>query len=252
MIDETLFYVLAVPAVLIVGISKAGFGGGLGILGVPLLAIAVSPTIAAAIMLPILCLMDLVTVWVYRGRWNRASLWVLLPGAITGIVLGALTFEFMNKSVISMIIGAIAVLFASNWFINKTQSHQKVKPGKLIGSLLGSLAGFTSFVAHAGGPPVNIYLISQRLNKTEYQATTALFFIVVNYIKLIPYTALGLFDMRNLMMSAALLPLVPVGVTLGLWLHNRVNEQMFYKICYVFLFITGIKLFSDGAIGILS
>jgi uncharacterized membrane protein YfcA len=113
----------------------------------------------------------------------------------------------------------------------------------------GALAGFTSFIAHAGGPPLNIYLLRRPLQRTAFVATTAVFFAVVNYVKLIPYASLGLLSADNLATSAALAIFAPVGVYLGVWLHRRISDRVFFTVVYALLFALGIKLIADGVWG---
>jgi hypothetical protein len=241
------FYAAAVPAVLLAGVSKGGFGGGLGILAVPLMTLVVLPFQAAAIMLPILCAMDLIGVWAYRGRWSWPNLKILVPGAVVGIVLGALVYRYVTPAEIKLLIGVIAVAFALNRWLRPAARLAPAKGTNVAkGGFWGAVAGFVSFAAHAGGPPVNMYLLPQRLDKTVYQATTVLFFMVVNYVKLVPYALLGQFDAANLGTSLVLLPLVPLGMGLGIWAHSRVNETLFYRLAYIFLFMTGCKLIWDG------
>lgn len=253
MADPLWFFFLAVPVVLLVGISKGGFAGGLGTLAVPLLTLMVDPRIAAAIMLPILCTMDIFTVWQYRGNWDKRTLKIILPGAIVGIAIGGLTFSMMNADMIRVMVGAMALYFVANyWFIQRRgrqmdpHSHNRLK-----GGLLGAASGFTSFIAHAGGPPLSQYLFPLRLDKTVMVATSVMFFIVVNYVKLIPYAWLGQFSTENLTMSLYLLPFAPIGVWLGIWMHNRVSNRLFYVICYGLLFLVGIKLLTEGVIALL-
>jgi len=247
-IDDPLFYALAVPAVLIAGISKGGFGGGLGVLAVPMMALTTSPLTAAAIMLPILCLMDLFGVWAYRRRWDAVNMRIMVPGALVGIAVGAATFRFLDASVIRLIIGCIAVGFALNYWLGALRGIEKRPrgPDRLRGSFWSAVAGFTSFVAHAGGPPMSVYLLPQRLDRTVFVATTVLFFIVVNYVKLVPYAWLDQFATQNLMTSLVLAPLAPTGIWLGLWLHRRVSERLFYRACYGFLLMAGVKQLWDG------
>jgi uncharacterized membrane protein YfcA len=248
LITDPLFYLYAIPAVLIVGISKGGLGGGLGLVAVPLMAMAVSPLQAAAIMLPILCVMDLVSVWGFRGRYDSRNLKILLPAAVLGIGIGALSFEYLSESHIKLIIGVVALLFTVNFWINKLRQRvpDKTSANPLKGSLWGTLAGFTSFSVHAGGPPMNIYLLPQQLDKTLFAGTTVIFYAVVNYVKLVPYTWLGLFDSGNLMTSLALMGLAPIGVYTGIWMHKHINETWFYLICYGLLFLTSIKILTEA------
>jgi len=245
-----IFYPLAVVAVFIVGISKSGFGGGLGVLSVPLMSLAISPPEAAAILLPLLIGMDLMTVFHYRRNFHVGNLKVLLPGAVFGIWLGATYFRFLSESHIRILIGGLALLFAANYFLQKKDRPAKPEAG-LSGLVWGTVAGFTSFGVHAGGPPVNIYLLPQRLDKTLFVGTTVIFFTAVNLIKVIPYAILGQFSSDNLFTSLLLAPIAYLGVRIGVRLHNVVAEQRFYRFCYLFLLITGCKILYDGIAGML-
>eukprot|EP00752_Nemacystus_decipiens_P000473 g473.t1 len=201
MIADPLFYLVAVPAVLVAGISKGGFGGGLGIVAVPMLALAIGPVQAAAIMLPILCAMDVFGLIAYRRRADWTNLLRLVPGAMIGILIGAVTFRWFDADAVRLTIGLIAVLFTlQHWtgFGPRRPADRPPGPSHLRGGAWGSVAGFTSFVAHAGGPPVQFYLLPQKIDKTLYVGTTVWFFFAVNYVKLVPYTMLGLFSAENL------------------------------------------------------
>lgn len=245
MIENPQFYPLAMIAILVVGISKSGFGGGLGVLAVPLMSLAIPPPQAAAILLPLLIIMDWFTIWHYRKSWDRRNLFILLPAAIFGIFLGSLFFRYLLESHIRILVGLLAILFAAFYFLNRQQvkTHKADVPR---GLLWGSVAGFTSFGVHAGGPPINIYLLPQKLNKSIFVGTTVFFFTIINLIKVLPYALLGQFSAGNLLTSLLLTPLAPLGVFFGVKLHNQVNERLFYALCYLFLLITGIKLIIDG------
>ena len=245
MITDPWFYAAAIPAILIVGISKGGFGGGLGLLAVPLMSLVISPAQAAAIMLPILCLMDLVGLWSFRGQGDRRLLKVLIPAALVGILIGALSFRYLSDQHLKFIVGAIAVLFTLNyWLRPKPQQAQQPSVGR--GGFWGLVTGFTSFSVHAGGPPLNIYLLPLRLDKSVYIGTTIIMFAAINYLKLVPYALLGQFNSANLSTAAVLAVLAPVGVRLGYWMHHRISEAWFYRICFVLLFLTGSKLLYDA------
>ncbi|MEH6626913.1 MAG: sulfite exporter TauE/SafE family protein [Motiliproteus sp.] len=248
MITDPYFYLAAIPAVLIVGISKGGMGGGLGILAVPIMSLVISPFQAAAIMLPILCVMDLVGLWGFRGTYDTNNLKVILPSAVVGIGIGALSFHYLSEQHIKLLIGAIAVTFTLNYWFKKLRKvpEKATLANPVTGSFWGTLAGFTSFSVHAGGPPINIYLLPQKMDKTLFAGTTVIFFAVVNYAKLVPYAVLGLFESSNLMTSLMLVALAPVGVYLGMYLHHRIKEFWFYLICYSLLFATGVKLSYEG------
>lgn len=245
MIDDWIFYLFAIPAVFITAVSKGGFGGGLGMLAVPLMAMVISPVQAAAIMLPVLCLMDLVSIWGFRRRFSREHLKVLLPAALAGIFLGAMTFDQLSEGHLKLIIGSVALAFCLIWLVEKI-SHKPVSMKMGNGYFWGGLAGFCSFSVHAGGPPLNIYLLPKRLDKGIYVGTTILFFTVVNYVKLIPYAWLGLLQPGNLKTSLFLMIFAPIGVYTGMYLHKRINDSVFYLCCYVLLGLAGTKLFYEG------
>lgn len=245
LISDPHFYLAAVPAVLLFGIAKGGFGGGLGIMAVPLMALVVSPVQGAAILLPILCLMDLVSLWAYRGRWIVSELRLLLPWSIAGIAMGALLFGFLSAALIRLLLGAVALSFTlHHWFERGGASARLFSPR--VGRIAAATAGFTSFIAHAGGPPISMYLLRRGLDRTAFVATTVVFFAVVNYVKLIPYALLGQLGTGNLATSLLLAPLAPVGIAMGVWLHNRVTDRFFFQVAYTLLFFVGLKLAYDG------
>lgn len=234
------FLLCALPAAFLTGLSKGGFGGALGGIAVPLLALTTSPTQAAAIMLPILCIADGVGLKAYFGKWDQANLKVMLPGALIGIGIGSLTFGLLSERLIGLLIGVIAVTFVLLGLLGSEQAPRPLQ--KLRGLLLSSVAGFTSFVAHAGGPPVMMHLLPQQLDKLRYVATINLFFLLTNALKLIPYAALGQFSAENLRLSLMLAPIVPLGVWSGLWLQARVNHRWFYRIARLGMLLAGLQL----------
>lgn len=251
MINDPWFYAVAIPAVLLFGISKGGFGGGLGMLAVPLMALVVSPVQAAGILLPILCLMDLFSLWAYRGRWVRTEIDVLVPASIIGILGGTVLFEYMSPAIIRLVLGGIAVAFTLHYVLARRTGNREDLPyfPRAAGIVSGGVAGFTSFIAHAGGPPVNMYLLRRPLDRTDFVGTTVLFFAIVNYVKLVPYAWLGQLDAANLTTSLVLSPLAPLGVAIGVYLHRRVSDRLFFGIVYVLLFLVGWRLIYDGLTG---
>ena len=243
---DPVFYIVAATSVLLIGISKSGFGSGLAVLGVPLMALAVPPAQAAAILLPLLIAFDLFNLFHYRSRFDRKNLWIMLPGSMVGILIGALTFRYLTDSHIRIMIGGIAVIFVINYFVNKKRERSQTEPNLIRGSFWGTLAGFTSFGVHAGALPASVYLLPQRLDKTIFVGTTVVFFAIINYVKLIPYALLGQLNSENLLTSLILVPFVPVGFWLGIKLHKRVNERLFYILAYSFLGVAGVKLLYEG------
>jgi len=249
-ISDPMFYAVAVPAVLMVGISKGGFAGGIGLIAVPAMALTISPLQAAGIMLPILMVMDAIGVWAYRKKWDRRNLFLLLPGAIIGIGIGTATARFVSDDMVRLIIGSVAVLFTLHHWFSGGETRAAQRPNAVRGTIWGAVGGYTSFVAHAGSPPFQVYMLPQKLDKSIYVGTSVMFFTVVNWVKLAPYAWLGQLAPGNLMTSAILLPLAPIGVVLGLWLHNIIPEKPFFRIVYAMIFVVGLKLLWDGFSGL--
>ncbi|MCF8467174.1 MAG: sulfite exporter TauE/SafE family protein [Sneathiella sp.] len=248
-ISDPAFYMLAIPVVLLIGVSKGGFAGSLGILSVPLLSLMISPVQAAAIVLPILCVMDLFGLIAYRRRADWRNLMYLLPGAIFGIIVGYLLYNYLSADFIKILLGVVCVVFTLNHYIRKRPIDHVSKASMTKGTFWGTIAGFTSFVAHAGGPPLQFYMLPQKIDKTLYVGTSVWFFFAVNYVKLIPYGLLGQFSAENIGTSIALLPLAPLGIWLGVKAHKLIPEVIFYRIAYFLVLITGGKLFWDGLNG---
>jgi uncharacterized membrane protein YfcA len=246
------FYPVAVLAILLTGVAKGGFGAGAGGIAVPLMSIYIAPPEAAGIMLPILCAMDLFGVHAYRGRWSREHLRAMLPGAIAGIAIGAVAFGTLPVNAIRLILGVISVVFAVNQGFALTErlaerlARERGRPGPMAGAFWGALSGFTSTLAHAGGPPFAVYMLPQRLDKSLLVGTSVVFFMVVNYVKLVPYGLLGQLNPGNLAAALLFAPLAPLGIWLGVWLHRRISEQAFYNVSYALLFVLGVKLIVDA------
>ncbi|HEX6259300.1 MAG TPA: sulfite exporter TauE/SafE family protein, partial [Woeseiaceae bacterium] len=185
----------------------------------------------------------------YRGRWVLAELRLLLPASLVGIGIGTWLFGAMSPAVIRLLLGIVAVVFTLQHWLQALGSN--APQGRLppsAGVIAAATAGFTSFVAHAGGPPISMYLLRRHLDRTAFVGTTVVFFAVVNYVKLIPYTWLDQLDDSNLSTSLVLAPLAPVGVAMGVWLHNRVTDRLFFRVAYTLLFVVGLKLMYDGAV----
>mgnify|MGYP000194302244 FL=1 len=246
---DPVFIAAALFAVLITGISKSGLGGGLGQLSVPIMAVFISPVAAAAIMLPILCAIDLFNIWGYRKEFHRNNLLAVLPGAVIGISIGALTFSHLDDNAIRLMLGGLSLVFALTYFVQQAPVSSETRWGRLFGAVCGALAGFTSFVAHAGGGPVKMFLLPQRLDKRVFVGTNVYFFFIVNQVKIWPYLWLGQFSTDNLNTSLVLMPAVPLGVWIGWKLIKYIDAETFYKVCYILLFVAGIKLIYDGALG---
>ncbi len=252
-IFDPLFLALAIPAFLLVGISKGGFGGGLGALGVPMMALAIPVPQAAAIMLPLLMVMDVFGVWRYRNDWARDHMWFLLIGAVIGTGLGYYAFRHLDELWVRLLIGLIAVAFAGRDIAREKLGHSVApvtRPAPIRGTIWAAISGLTSFIANAGGPPMQVYVQPYKMDKTRFVATLQVFFFVVNWLKFFPFVHLGLFSFDNIGTSLALLPLAPIGMWAGFWLHDRVDQKRFYFWCNLFLVATGLKLIYDAIEGL--
>lgn len=240
-------YLVAAFAVIITGISKSGFAGGLGILGVPLVALTVSPQAAAVLLLPILIGIDLLSVWRYRSAWKARMIFALLPGALTGILLGMISFSEINPDVLRISIGVMALGFVANYFWRDTAAQSsEAKAGWIAVFIASAVSGFAGFIAHAGGPPIKGTLLRLQLDKTAFVGTNAFFFFALNMAKGVGYATLGLFSVSSLASSASLAPFLFVGVWLGFKLHNRMPQATFVRLTYGLLGAAGINLLFVG------
>jgi len=245
LISDPNFYLIAIPAVLLYGMGKGGLGPGAGAVVVPALSMVISPVQAAAIMLPILCVMDIFAVRTFRRKYDLEQLKVLVPGALVGICAGVATMNLLPVKMLKLMIGVIAIAFFLN-FLWGRPAEKATGPNRWKGYFWSAVSGFTSAQIHAGGPPVTIYMLPQKLDKVILIGTMAVFFTIVNYVKLIPYTLLGLFDTANLMTSLVLVPLAPVGVRLGYLVMEKLSQDTIYRVLYLMLLVSGLKLCYDG------
>jgi hypothetical protein len=244
-ITDPAFYAVAVPAVLLVGISKSGFGAGFGALGVPLMALAVPVPQAAAIMLPLLLIMDAIGL---RALWRERDaplLRLLLPAGLTGTVIGTLLFGLLSAKAVAAIVGAITLAFLAVRTVFPPKADAP-KPSPAAGFFFGAVSGFTSFVAHAGSPPIGFYMLPLKLSPVRFTATLAVFFAVINVSKLVPYAALGLIDWTNMATAAVLAPVAPLGVLIGVRVVRHIPPTLFYRLFSIGMLLTGLKLLYDG------
>lgn len=245
LITDWFFYAVTIPAVLLLGISKSGFGAGFGSLAVPMMALAVSVPQAAAILMPVLLVMDLLGMAAFRKDFDLKLLKFLIPFGLVGIVIGALLFKVLNPHTVAGIVGGFTLLFLAQRLLFPPKVDS-APPPKWLGALLTATSGFTSFIAHAGGPPINAYVIPLRLSPLKFTATMAFFFFFINLAKWIPYAWLGLLDLRNMTTSLVLLPIAPIGVWVGVRLARRISPVLFYRLLYLGMFLTGVKLLWDA------
>jgi uncharacterized membrane protein YfcA len=258
MISDPWFYAVAVPAVMLSGLSKGGFGGAFGFAAVPLMSLAVSPVQAAGIMLPILLVMDVVAVSSFHRLFDKAVVMRLLPAGLAGTALGWATASLVPDDVVRLIVGVVALSFLAKVLRDRRRRARALSAGaagtpaeaapasRLGAAFWGTLSGYTSFVAHAGGPPFQAHVVPLRLDPVTFSATSAVFFAVMNVAKIGPYLALGQFDMANLSTTATLFPVAIASTWIGVRLVRVVREDLFYAVLYVGIGLIGLKLVSDG------
>jgi uncharacterized membrane protein YfcA len=246
MIDP-FFVAIAVAAVLMVGLSKAGLLGGLGVVGVPLLTLVMAPRDAAGMMLPVLLCMDAVAIWMYRKECDWSLLRIMLPGAAIGTLIGWLLWAVVSDAVVLLMVGVVTLLFVLDAILPLRKKLEDLPPSKPWGVLWGGVAGFTSFISHTGGPPFQIYVLPRRLPPAVYAGTTAFFFAIVNTAKLVPYYFLGQLNVQNLTLSLALAPVGVLGVFLGIYLVRRIDARLFYRIAYWLVFLLALQLIWEGS-----
>jgi uncharacterized protein len=246
MSSELAFYLAAVPAVILLGLSKGGFSG-LGALAVPIMALAISPVRAAAIMLPLLVVGDWVSVWAFRRDFSPRNLAILIPSSIIGVGVGWLLAARVSEDVVRLAVGVISIVFVLYMLIRDHLDMAPVaRPGVPGGVLWGSLAGFTSFVSHGGAPPFQVYVMPQKLTPRVFAGTSTIVFAAINLLKVPPYFFLGQFDRANLLAAAGLTPVAIVSALAGVWLVRRVSAERFYAIILVLTFLIGSKLTWDA------
>lgn len=249
---DPVFWIAASAAVFLIGLSKGGLSG-ISLPGMMLLSLYMPPLQAAAMTLPIFIVQDAVSVWAYRKSFSIRALAILLPGAAIGMIGAALTASVVPQDAIRLAVGLIALSFAASHFLGLVGHAAKAaQPGKVPSGLFwGACAGFTSFAAHAGGPPFQVWMLPQKLDKLAYAGTSTLFFAAVNAAKIAPYFWLGQFSREGLSTAVALMPLAIGSALFGVWLVRRIDGALFYRVIYWLLLIMGMKLAYDGFTGLL-
>jgi uncharacterized protein len=245
------FFTFAIPAVILVGLSKGGIGGAISLLGVPLMSMVADPVKAAAIFLPILILMDIVALWSWRHYNDRTTLLVILPGGIIGIALGWATSAYVSDDALRLVIATATILFTVRYFWqvygpNSGRPVAALPHRPAAATFWGALSGYASFVAHAGGPPFQIYVLPMKLDPKSYTGASIRFFAIVNAVKVIPYFFLGALDRENLTISATLLPVALVATMMGAAVVKHLKAEVFYPMTYGLAFCAGLKLLWDG------
>lgn len=245
---DPLLLAIGVPAALWAGISKGGFGSGAAFASGLLLAMVVDPALALGIMLPLLMLIDALTMRSYWRLWHGPSALALVIGGLPGVALGVLLFRIANDDVLRLLIASVALGFVA-WQLAGRLGWIRLRPAPFrwpAGIVTGVAAGFTSFISHAGGPPVAVFLLAQGMSKTAFQATTVISFTIINVVKAVPYSAMGFFTPETLLLGLWLAPAAALGTWIGIRAHHLVPERLFFGLTYVLLTATGLKLVWDA------
>ena len=249
MITDPHFYAVAVPAALLMGLSKSGLAAGMGALAVPLMALAVPVPQAAAIMLPLLMAADVVGLAQMMRFCDWGLIRLLLPAGLAGVGVGWALFGWLSGPAVAGIVGLLTLVFVGLRILKPARADAQL-PGPALGRLMAVLSGFTSFVAHAGSPPIGFYVLPLKLPPVTFGATMAVFFAAINASKWLPYALLGLVDATNMTTSLVLLPLPMLGVWIGVRLVKRVSRELFERLFLLGMSLTGVKLLWDGMRGL--
>jgi len=244
-------WLIGALGVMFIGLSKAGFGGGLGMLTTPLCALAFPPKDAIGIVLPLLCAGDLFSLWHYWRKWDARNLKFLLPGAAVGIIVGVHFIGLFSPRQLNVAIGVIAVTFVLFQLFREFifRAEGAFAPNHKAGLPCGLIAGITSSFAHGAGPVVSMFLVPQRLPKEIFVGTNVLVFFWINWIKVPFFVGNGVITSGTLLKSLWFLPLIPVGVWLGVWLNRRCSEKGFIRVVLVALFLSGLQLIFNFRFG---
>jgi uncharacterized protein len=246
--DPLVFAVVAF-GIFVIAFMKGAFGGGFAIVGIPLLSLVLDPIAAGAVLAPLFVVMDLYALRYWKpSTWSRPDACVLVPAFVTGIGLGYVVMTQIDRRAITIAMAIITLIFALHWLISggivARQQRSLVK-----GLACGLAGGVTTMVAHAGGPPLAMYLLPLGLDKALYAGTTSLIFTVGNVFKIGPWLLLAKPGPELWALMGLCLPFVPLGVSAGWRLHERMNQQQMYHACYGLLIVVGLKLLWDGIRG---
>ena len=241
---------LLLLASLLVGLSKGGLPV-VGMLSVPLLSLSMSPVLAAVLLLPIYILSDIVSVWLYRRDFSAPNLKILIPAGLLGVLLGWATASYVSDLVVTLLIGLVGVSFCLNIWLRRTANQSPKPVNSTKGFFWGTLAGFTSFISHAGGPPYQAYILPQKLPKLVFAGTSTILFAVINLAKVVPYSNLHPYTGSTLVVSASLVPIAILGTVLGRYAIQKLSEKWFYLSVQLALFAISLKLVYGGIQGLL-
>ncbi len=241
--DDPVFYIVATLAIALVGLAKGGFSG-LGATTMPILALVMDPIKGAAMLLPILIVQDVVGVWAYRKSWDRRTVAIMVSGAVIGIVLGWWFAATVSVKFVQGMIGVIAIAFGANRLLADYGNGMKLRHvlPEWVGGIWGMVAGFTSQVAHAGGPPFQVWAMTRNFPRDVFVGTSCIFFAIINWLKVPAYFALGQFTVENMTLTAVFLPVAILSTLAGVWIVRRIDPARFFTIIYILMVLIGIEL----------
>jgi uncharacterized membrane protein YfcA len=249
-ITDPLFYLLALMAVILLGLSKGGFFG-LGLMGLPLMSLYVPPLQAAAILLPTLIAQDVLTVWTYRRDWSAWNLKILIPSMTAGMCVAWLFAAAMAPAPIRLAVGLIAGAFVVRHWLGERFERMTPRPNSATGAIFGAIGGFTTLLANAGGPAWQMHLLPQKLDKLTYVGTFTMLFAASNVLKIPAFASLGQFTWDNLAVGAVLLPFAVLANYAGIRLVSHTPTELFYRIIFMLMFLIALTLIFQGAAEIL-
>lgn len=244
--DGTLFWVFAAVATFVVGVSKGGVPG-VGILAVPILAQVISPVVAAGLLLPLYVISDFYGLWLYRKDYDLWNIKIMVAAATIGIGIGWATAHYNSDDLVKLVVGLIGIWYSIDLYIKSKKKEIEAKPADVPRGLFwGIIAGFTSFVAHAGGIPFQMYVLPQRLSKMKYAGTSTIAFAIINALKLPPYWFLGQINLISLEKCLYLAPIALFGAWAGFKLTKILPEGPFFKAVEIALLLVSLKLIYDA------
>jgi hypothetical protein len=258
------WWLLVFLAVFSIGLTKSGFGAGVGLMIVPMTVVAMTHLrddgagTTLGLILPLLIVGDVIAVWQYRRLFNLIIVARLLPGTVIGILVGGVllwTFHLQpgNRlaAFIKIEIGVESVLLVGlHWYRVWRAGERTFRPSMARSSAVGAFAGASSTLAHAAGPIISLHLLTQKLDRQIFVGTCAIYFFLVNTAKVPIFIASGQFRRETLWLSLKILPLVLAGAVFGFWVTKRLNDQLFSKIVYAITFCLGWYLLADGILSL--
>jgi uncharacterized protein len=250
LLSDPLFVTASLAGVCLLGLSKGGFFG-LGMMALPLMALAVPPMQAAAILLPTVLAQDALTIWAYRRDWSAWDLKIMIPSMAVGIAGATLVAAALSSAHIRLAIGLIAGAFVLRHWLGQHFDRLAARANALTGVLFGALGGVTTLLANAGGPAWQMHLLPRGLDKLTYVGTMTMLFAASNLIKIPAYGAIGQLTFENLAVGAALLPAAVISNYAGIWLVRRTPAELFFRIAYVLMFLIAIELIRGSLVELL-